>query len=353
MSIIFLIIMALAIKGAKAESAGGSEYISRESTDQVRGLFTILIFLSHYTQYITAGGYDTLYFNIKWYLGQTIVIPYLFYSGYGMMKALSKNKDYVTSVIRYRIPRIFLQTAIVVTLFLILDLCLGEGDLTAKKVFFSYLLWDSLGNSNWYIFGILGECLIFFVVFQAYRMHDSKWNLVAGTILLTVFTGLFVVWIYHRGQPSYFYDTLIIFPVGCWYALFSDKIEELLQKSTIAFLSCALIALLVIRISHANLYIGFRWKIVWHLAFTAAFILFTMKVRFHSPILAFFGKHVFSIYMLQRIPMILLSHFGWVKETPIMSFTISLICTCLMAIIFDKATKGMLRARDDGKQTEN
>ena len=45
---------------------------------------------------------------------------------------------------------------------------------------------------------------------------------------------------------------------------------------------------------------------MWAFCFTALTLLATMKISLHSQVLRWFGEHVFSIYVIQRLPMLVL-----------------------------------------------
>lgn len=71
------------------------------------------------------------------------------------------------------------------------------------------------------------------------------------------------------------------------------------------------------------------------MAFVAVVVLFTMKVSVSSHIFTWFGEHVFSVYMLQRIPMIIFSDLGF-AQNKYMFLVICIISTILLADLFDR-----------------
>ena len=72
------------------------------------------------------------------------------------------------------------------------------------------------------------------------------------------------------------------------------------------------------------------------LVFAVFIVLLSMRISVCNGILQWFGKRVFGIYILQRIPMIVLSHFGMNKN----AFLFSVACfalTIVIAEIFERA----------------
>ena len=59
--------------------------MSREKTNAIKGIFVILIFLSHYSGYVVLEGhYDIPYLLLQNHLHQMVVVMFWFYSGYGI-----------------------------------------------------------------------------------------------------------------------------------------------------------------------------------------------------------------------------------------------------------------------------
>ena len=68
-------------------------------------------------------------------------------------------------------------------------------------------------------------------------------------------------------------------------------------------------------------------------------VLLTMKVSFGNRVLQWLGGMVFPIYILQRLPMMVLSHFG-VNERPWLFLAASLPLTLLLALFRRKTAVG-------------
>ena len=92
----------------------------------------------------------------------------------------------------------------------------------------------------------------------------------------------------------------------------------------------------------------YRWKYgiegytIWAVLFTIVFLMITMKFSFKSDLVGWFGDHVFSIYILQRIPMMVLSHWGLFVSRKYIYLLLSILFTVILAVLFEKFTK-MLR----------
>lgn len=147
--------------------------LERDSTDSVKGIFILYVFLCHVKGYIP---YDVMndsppnYYFIKLtsYTRQLLVVMFLFYSGYGVMEAIKrKGAAYVNSIPKKRVLTTLLNFDIAVAIFIILDLLLNIP-LTWQQSLLAFSGWTSVGNSNWYIFCIL---FLYSATFISFRIN--------------------------------------------------------------------------------------------------------------------------------------------------------------------------------------
>ena len=146
-------------------------YLSKETTSTINGLFIALVFLSHFSQYST---YMSNYVGQR--LGQLIVVMFLFYSGYGcMVQYMAKGRAYLQTFPKKRVLSTLVNFGIAVAIFVVVGLLLGKS-FSIKQVALSFVCWDSVGNSNWYIFAILLCYLAFWLVFDKPPSKVRKFN---------------------------------------------------------------------------------------------------------------------------------------------------------------------------------
>ena len=88
---------------------------------------------------------------------------------------------------------------------------------------------------------------------------------------------------------------------------------------------------------------------------TLAALAVTSRFSIGNKVLAWLGKHSFSIYILQRIPMLILDHFGvsvWNRWVFILG---SAVATCMISWAFDqwlmKPINGKLQKRSARAKT--
>lgn len=305
------------------------EFISKNTTTMINGIFVLLVFMGHFRQYVDLNYIiDKPYIMIHSGMDQLIVTTFLFFSGYGMYESYKrKGKSYVESVTG-RIVKLLIRFFIAVTCFLIMNMFL-HIEYEWKHILFSYVGWESIGNSNWYIFVILVLYILFYFAFISDKYNDF---LKIGILTFLMF--LFVIFLKISGKPVFWYNTILCFLAGMVFSFYKDKIVILYKRNNrmwILSIVCLSIVFLFTAI--------FRNKLICYeimsISFVCIILLILMKVKVSSSFFTFLGKHVFSIYILQRIPMICISTLQ-IELHPYLFFATSFIITIVFAIIFDK-----------------
>ena len=257
--------------------------------------------------------------------------------------------QYLRTYPRNRLLKTLFNFDISVLIYLVVNTLLGiHYDI--GTILLSFIGYESVGNSNWYIFTILLMYLVSYVTgIMVVRGDDRGGDAVddgAGDVhglnkkqgsliatIVTVCAVAYVVIAQITGLPSRFVSTVVTYALGMWIAVYKDEIESLFKKKPIITLIAICIPILATYKLRGGDYIMninscfFVLLVVWFMAH------FEIK----SKILYFLGKHAFSIYILQRIPMIIISHFY--SPSGVMNYVfvaVSLGITIAIAVLFDK-----------------
>lgn len=197
-----------------------TSYLDKTETRTINGIFVVLIIFSHYAQYADfSGSEDMIYMCLRSHMGQLVVVPILFYSGFGMMVSIQKKGIGYVKKIPVKFFKLLFKVDCAVMLFYCLNLCLGI-ECTGKQLVKSLLLWDSIGNSNWYIFDILAMYIIMYICFMIPLPLKGKLKDTASAILVLFCTVGLVYLLKTLGRDLQWYNTIIIFPVGILFAIF-------------------------------------------------------------------------------------------------------------------------------------
>lgn len=160
MIVLIAVFIAVCLYGIQLKPANGESYItdymSVDKTMAVKGIFIIIVFFSHFNSYVDYTSVaDVAYLEAFSKIGQRMVTLFMFYSGYGVMESIKKKQmSYVKKIPVQRFLGTLFRFDIAIVFFLILYLA-RNLKVTAKQVILSFVGWDSVGNSNWYIFAIL------------------------------------------------------------------------------------------------------------------------------------------------------------------------------------------------------
>lgn len=336
--VIFMFILIAAIF-VNIQAAGKNElysdYCSPKQTTAINGIFVVLVFFTHAAQYLKLSDPLTKpYMSLKGYMAQLVVVTFLFYSGYGMTESIKKKgMDYVKSIPTKRLFRIWYHFAIAVSLFVIWNLIFGK-EYSISKTLLAFTGWSSIGNSDWYMLTTFVIYIFMFISFMIFR--KSK---LAAVILTSVLCFAFILFQRKMGRPGYCYNTMMCFPAGMFFSLIKPYFDKLFLKNDVIW-ALGLGASFGLFCYFGTLRnVSVIFYTLWAL-FAAALVLFiTMKVKIQNSILDWFGRHVFSIYILQRLPMNTLSRFGLNKSHPYAFVIICFVSTIIMAILFDSLTE--------------
>ena len=215
--------------------------------------------------------------------------------------------------------------------------------------------WESVGNSNWYIFVILALYVVTYFAFLILKKKNNKATQLIGVIITTVISVAFVYILMKTKttKQSWWYNTLILYSLGMWYSYFKDKIEKVLMKNDLIFFAASgVLVLAYLEAYNMRSEYGIYSYTVWAVLFTLGIVMITMKVKITNPVLEWFGNHVFSVYILQRIPMILLSRYGVADRHKYEFMIASIIVTVLLAEIFDRCTGALSKKIWGRKNTD-
>ena len=313
------------------------DYLSFDTTNSIKGVFIALVFISHIIPYILDSGYvfddkfvNKLFLFIRLYIGQWIVAMFLFYSGYGVMESIQKKgNSYVISLPRKRILTTLINFDIAVVLYATVS-CFTSNDYTIKELLLSFIGWESVGNSNWYIFVIMLCYLITYLSFCNYKgKHAYKHAIVVGCFIL--FTVILLSFL----KPSWWYDTMLCFALGVFFSVFRQHFELIVKKYYGIILFIFVILLLCIeKIPYSAKGLVYN---TFCMVFCLLIIVLSMKIQINNSLLIWAGKNLFPLYIYQRIPMIIFSSINggtFVSSYPVLYTFLCLLTTLLFAYFY-------------------
>lgn len=306
----YIILILIVLSKLKIHSKDfNPNYMSHEMTNAIKGIFILLVFISHATPYITQSGYDYsgigdfLFLFINRNVGQWVVAMFLFYSGYGVMESINKKgREYLASFPRKRILCVLANFDVAVLAFFLTNICLGKY-FTPQEYLLSFIGWTSVGNSNWYIFVIL---LCYALTYIAFALPLTLNNKHKYTILvaLCVVAAILLSFV----KPYHWYDTILCYAMGMSYSIYQKTFVSFVHRRYV--LSVGILSLILIGLFTKAYMAGGVSHNIFAMTFCLWVICISMKVSSNNNFLIWCGKNLFALYIYQRIPMIMLSAVG-------------------------------------------
>jgi hypothetical protein len=222
---------------------------------------------------------------------------------------------------------------VAVMVFVIVDLCMGVK-LEIGKVGLSLVCWESVGNSNWYIFDILLCYSLFWLVFCCCRRRNGL-ALENGASFLSIIMVCAVV-VLSFVRPEWWSSTIMAFPFGCLWAAHREKIEGVLKHHYKVFLY----ALLFITLSLVGISLRWSFGVFYNLfaaVFAATVVAISMKIYVGNAVLVWAGMNLFPLYIYQRVPMMVFGRQFNGNMNGILMWVYIVLClsvTCAIAYIY-------------------
>lgn len=305
MIILYFIVLFLALYQCRFKRNGFyDDYIDKKQCNAIKGIFIMCVFISHVVPYLlqednpSSHWYDLTFSFINGNLGQLIVSSFLFYSGYGVFESIkNKGDEYVKGFPRKRILNTLLNFDVAVLAFAFMDILLNIK-FTTSQFLLSFIAWDSIYNSNWYIFCIL-ICYVFtyIVVYIFGKGKKAMWYLLGLSFLYVLLLSLC--------KPIHWYSTILTYWGGCAFSFHKEKIDMFLKKRYYLSFSLLIILLIILHLFPEKSCFGIIYNCK-SIVFAVVIVMITMKVKISNRPLIWLGIHLFPIYIYQRIPMILL-----------------------------------------------
>lgn len=304
-------------------------YMSPEQTTSVKGIFVAIILLSHMQPYMSPQLlWDDIALRILREIGQLMVTVFFFYSGYGVLSSAGKKENYGKTFFRNRLCKTWLHFAIAVCCYLMLPLILGN-----RYGLWEYLLsftgWTSLGNSNWFVFVMLA---LYAITWGGLLLTQKLPKKTAVFALAAVVTALsYGLWklLPMAGKPAYWYNTLFCYAAGMWFFLGKPLFDKLIGKWYLrigVWVACLAVFYVLYKIP------GVKAYSLYACVFCLLVVLVTTNVRMDNPILRWLGKNTFTIYIFQRIPMLIFASLGWTQYN-----ILFMIATIAVAMVLAEA----------------
>lgn len=301
---LLLILALIKIKPKLNKEFYREDYVSIDQTRSINGICIMLILLSHTFAKVSSGGIlDEIYEPMRVFLGQFVVVPFLFYSGYGIMESINRKENYIKTFPKKRFLKIVIQFFIITIIYIALNLLLGIK-YSIPHVLLSFTGITTIGNGNWYILSTFFFYISVILCFNIFRK-----NKILATIFVTACLIALMVVEMVLDFPSYYYSTTIFFAVGMFFSLIKKHFDKIVMKNNILYLIFLVIAILGFAFLKKLVDKTVLFYPIWCGFGMLSILLITMKVKIVNKPLIWLGKTTFFNITLQGISQIIFTRY--------------------------------------------
>ena len=323
-----------------------------DQTTSVKGICALLVFFRHIVFYVQMDMNIDRLLSLQVIIGQMIVVPFLFYSGYGIMYSILNKQDYIKTIWRKRILRLYLYFLFIWLSFFAIDYILGiqYDRVTILK---SLFIWESIGNSTWFLFGII---VMYILTWLCFVVTDKRQM---SLLFLLILVALYYAVMYRLKSDTHWYDTIFAYYVGVLYACLKRLDAPTIRfngfKSTRKWLLSLIISAVIL---FCFLGLTYRWSIMLEyqifefcavMSCIASLIIANKRIIIGNRVIDWIGKHSFEVYMLQRIPMIVFQRIDSLTNTYKTLYAVICLTTTLFISWFYKMVFNRIYDRISGQ----
>ena len=208
-----------------------NDYMDINNTNSIKGIFVWMILFTHKKEY---GLKKTLILSkVTYFLGQNIVVMFLFYSGFGINESLNNKGIIYSKTLLYKAIILFLKSQIIILFFLAANIFILKRKITLRQYILSIIFKSAIQNSNWLAFTI-----IIFYIYVYLSFYISK-KINFGLIILNLICFIHVYFVYNYYFPKCIHtvETTLSFVSGFYYSLIHKQLDTILMKNDIRYLA--------------------------------------------------------------------------------------------------------------------
>lgn len=275
--------------------------LTKEESNYIKAICSILIILHHLSQRIGINITTIPYIEI----GKYSVAMFLFISGYGLMKSLKSNKEYLNNFICNRIFAVYIPFIIVNIIMLIINWSKGIRYSFTNVI--EYILGIKIiDGTMWFVIFIIASYFMFYVIFKLLDINNAKVVMLVINIIMFIIACRFKV-------SVVFINSSFGFILGIYLAEYEKQFISRVKKKysiclIITSISFVLGRIVSIMISKDNMLIDMIFANISAIGFIILILILIMKIEFNNPIFKLLGSMSFYIYLIHNKIIILIPY---------------------------------------------
>lgn len=301
-----------------------NDYLSKNNTKSLKGIFAIFVLMHHLFQY-SAIIHDAVIGSIFQSMGYLSVGMFFFLSGYGLFKSYYKSREvYLKSFPTKKILTFYIDILLFTIIYILLDIFISPQSITFIGILKSLTFGGTIIANGWYLQVALLLYICFYFIFKYVKNENYKIIVSFISIILIVLV------MYILKMPLIWYEGLLAFPFGMLYAKYDVYVDKRINtKSNILLFimsftafSCTYIGDHLIK---NDLHIV--TKLLSILFFIILVICIIRWIPVSTKITVFLGEISLEIYVLQGL-------FLWILRLEVVSSMVWTIRLIISIAIF-------------------
>lgn len=323
------ILGAILFTGSSRRPADETAFFDRISGKEIQGALAVFIIFHQTVIALDADGKDSGDLRFFYYYGILAVAFFFFSSGFGLLKRWMTDENYIKGFMRRRIFTVlvpfFICNYIYLTDALLNNIAsrmhFGFGEVICS--FFGIFL---INNEMWFAVEIMILYIAFRLVFSKVKKPLTGIIIMTFVVLAMMTIGLFsghsdtgVMSYWFKGE--WWYNTLLMFPLGMLYAYKEDRINRVIKRAFVAVLLGSAVLFVILDHIHKNLIsrsiywteyansanpildklLGLGEETLLEIVFLILVITIMSRVKIGNPVIKFFGKISLEIIMLNYL----------------------------------------------------
>ncbi len=282
---LFVVLFAIFIRPLKS----GEQGFDRDTTATFRGLAMLGIIIHHIHNKL---GYNSQVLLPMGYLATGL---FFFISGYGNTLSINKQDSVKVNWLYNKLLKIYVPFFAAYWIYYIILITFYSDLCPTIKETLIDLLTVSLPNEvNWFLKVILCCFLTHWIVRKLFE------NVLVQNIVIVFVTIVSIVFMREMGMPSYWYNSVICYPIGCFFAkpiIFKKILAYFKDKKIISFIGFSVLFVMTMVLS----------KKIWPILFVCPVMLslacyyFTFAFTVKTKVLAWVGKHSLEFYIFHLV----------------------------------------------------
>ena len=228
---------------------------------------------------------------------------------------------------------LFIKSQLIILIYLATNIFILKNQITLKRYILSVIFKSGLGNSNWFAFTII---VLYLYSYLSFRFIKNKISF--GILILCFLCFLHVIFVFKYFYPKQYYtvDTVLCFISGFIFSFVKNHLDKVMIKNDIYYYMITSITIMFYNKTFTNnnlINISIKNSL-----FALLIVFISMKIKFNNDFLKFLNSHSYSIYLLQRVVMMVTNKNRYFRDNNFIQISFEFTSIFFLSSFFDKST---------------